>query len=506
MNASAQEPATGKPLESGLTAPAAAADGGTRTEQIPLFWTYGLLLAAVILFTGASAFGIYKLRHESEIAQTSSQATVWLVVSFEREYLILDQLLRRYEFGDPKLDADSLLTQFDVLWSRIELMQQGENARPLRQVESYHDVVPTTLGLLQRHENGLFEAVQARQPLPPDFLAEYYDLTSAIHGFMIDVHLNRSWTVDVREAQIKDTRLAIYLTLGATLTSSLILFVIVILQIRSRQKNLLRTLDALAQSKRDSNALREEVIYREKIEQERAKLLTDLEARNEELERYAYTISHDLKSPLYTIQGFTGFLERDLEKGQTANMPRDLGKIREAVQTMSNLLDDILSLSKVNLVQEAVQPVSLVDSVKNAMSSVSREINERGVIVNYETDLPVVTGEPQRLTEVFQNLISNAAKFMGEQKNPRIEIGASVDADWVRCYVRDNGIGIAEEYRERIFNLFERLDTHTQGTGIGLAIVKRIIDRHGGRIWIESSGIGSGTQFNFTLPRASQAT
>ncbi len=472
-------------------------------DQKPLTWTYGLLLMAVVLFAGATAYGIFKLRHESEIAQVSSQATVWLVVSFEREYLVLDNLLWRYLSGDPTLDGEAVLTQFDVLWSRIDLMQQGVNARPLHQLGAYHEVVPASLAMLNRHEASLFEAVEAGRPLPTEFLDAFRALAEPIHRFMIDVHLNRSWTVDVREAQIKDTRLAIYLTLAGTVTSTLILFAIVILQLRSRQGYLMRTLEALAQSKRDSNALREEVIYREQIEDERAGLLDDLEARNEELERYAYTISHDLKSPLYTIQGFTGFLERDLEQGGTEKLREDLAKIREAAQTMSKMLDDILNLSKLNLVQEGVQRVNLADAICRAMSSVSREISEGNVSIECASDLPVVSGEPQRVTEIFQNLISNAAKFMGEQENPLIEIGASVTGDWVECYVRDNGIGIDEEYRERIFNLFERLDTRTHGTGIGLAIVKRIIERHGGRIWIESDGPGKGCQFNFTLPLAS---
>ena len=111
--------------------------------------------------------------------------------------------------------------------------------------------------------------------------------------------------------------------------------------------------------------------------------------------------------------------------------------------------------------------------------------------------------EPQRLTEVFQNLIANATKFMGDQSQPLIEVGARVQDNWVQCYVTDNGIGIEPEYQERVFQLFERLDTSTQGTGVGLSIVKQIIERHGGSIEIRSVGQESGTTFEFTLPLAS---
>ena len=481
-----------------LTPPATHAAGGDRV----MTWTYALLILAVVLFTAASVFGVYKLREKTEDAATSSQATVWLVVSFEREYLKLGNMLSQYRLDPSAIDADTLLTQFDVFWSRIDLLQQGVNAEPLRQIGSHAEVVPATLDLLREYEQQVFDAVPAGRPIDPAFLGRFRALAEPIHRYAVDVHLNRSWVVDVREAQSADTRFAIHLTLVGTLASTLIIFAILLVQLRSRHGNLLRTMSALEQSRRDSKALRDEVVYRESVEAEREALLTDLESRNEELERYAYTISHDLKSPLYTIQGYTGFLERDAKKGHTGNMLGDLDKIKDAVDTMGKLLEDILNLSKVSLVAESMQRVPLADVVAGAMSLVQREISEHGVIVQYEPDLPQVEGDPQRLTEVFQNLIGNAAKFMGEQPRPLIEIGARIDGDWVECYVSDNGIGIASEYRERVFNLFERLDTRTQGTGIGLAIVKRIVERHGGRIWVESAGEGQGSRFGFTLPRA----
>ncbi len=467
-----------------------------------MVWTYALLILAVVMFTAASVYGVYKLREETEVAATSSQATVWLVVSFEREYLKLDNLLRQYQLDPGSLDADTLLTQFDVFWSRIDLLQRGVNARPLEHIESHDEVVPATLALLREYEQHLFDAIPEGLSIDPGFLERYRALALPIHRYAVDVHLNRSWVVDLREAQSADTRVAIYLTLTGTLLGTLIIFAILLVQLRSRHGNLIRTMSALEQSKRDSEALRDEVIYRESVEADREALLADLESRNEELERYAYTISHDLKSPLYTIQGYTGFLERDAKKGHTGNMLNDLEKIKDAVTTMGDLLEDILSLSKVSLAPESMQRVALGDVVTGAMSLVQREISDRGVIVRYEPDLPAVDGEPQRLTEVFQNLITNAAKFMGKQRKPLIEIGARANGDWVECYVRDNGIGIAAEYCDRVFNLFERLDKRTQGTGIGLAIVKRIIDRHGGQIWVESGGEGKGSCFRFTLPRA----
>ncbi|MDH3537938.1 MAG: HAMP domain-containing histidine kinase [Gammaproteobacteria bacterium] len=465
-----------------------------------LLWTYVLLTFAVLLFAAATAYGFLKMRQESDLAQYNSQAALWLVVSFEREYHILDSLLWRYAFGDPTLKSDDLLTQYDVLWSRIDLMEQGGQSRPLRHVESFDSAVTVAMQLVQKHEEAVFGAVQDGLPLPRSFVDEFRAMADPIHQFMIDTHLNRGWIADVRETQIRDTRLAIYLTLGGTLISTLTLFAIVIAQLKSRHGNLVSTMTALEQSERDRNALRDEVRRRKTVERERKLLMLDLEARNEELERYAYTISHDLKSPLYTIQGFTGFLEKDLAQGDNAKMRKDLNQIRDAVTTMSKLLDDILNLSRVNLSDEAAQQLSLADIVDDAIKLVAREIGEHNVEVRVQPNLPVVYSSPQRLTEVFQNLISNAAKFRGDQQTPIVEIGATLEGEWVLCYVRDNGIGIAPEYRDRVFNLFERLDNSAPGTGIGLAIVKRIIERLGGEIWVKSDGIGTGSRFEFSLP------
>ncbi len=465
--------------------------------------SYILLVAAILLFAVATAYGLYKLREESALARYESQATLWLVVSFEREYLKLDGLLLRYGSGDPDLDGEVVLTGFDVLWSRITLMQEGEHSRPLKQVGSYQDAVPTMLDILRNHENDVFDAVETGNPLPPDFLREYRSMAEAVHRFMINAHLDRAWSDQAREDLLRDSRVALYISLAGTIASVLLLFFIILLQLRGRHSLLLQTRNALVQSENDRSALSREIVLRKQAEDERMQLLDDLAARNDELERYAYTISHDLKSPLYTIQGYTGFLEKDLEQGRTGRALEDMGKVRDAVQTMSRLLDDILSLSKANLARESMTAVALDEIVERAISLVSREIDERGVAIEVEPNLPIVQAEPQRLTEVFQNLIANAAKFMGDQPQPVIEVGARVQDAWVHCFVSDNGIGIEPEYQERVFQLFERLDTSTQGTGVGLSIVKQIIERHGGSIEIRSVGQARGTTFEFTLPLAS---
>ena len=472
--------------------------GGSRI----LAGSYILLVAAILVFAVATAYGLYKLREESALARYESQATLWLVVSFEREYLKLDGLLLRYAAGDPTLDGEVLLTGFDVLWSRITLMREGEHSRPLLQVDSYDAAVPVMLEILRKYEVDVFGAVEAGDSLPPEFLRDYRSMADAVHRFMIDAHLDRSWSDQARQDLLRDSQMALYLSLAGMIMSVLLLFVIIVLHLRDRQGNLEQMRNALVQSEQDRNALSDEIARRKQAELERKQLLDDLAARNEELERLAYTISHDLKSPLYTIQGFTGFLEKDIEQGRADSALKDVVKVQQAAETMGRLLDDVLNLSKAHLAQESRASVALDDVVASAISLLSREIEERGVTIRVDPDLPSVHAEPQRLTEVFQNLIANATKFMGDQSQPLIEVGARVQDNWVQCYVTDNGIGIEPEYQERVFQLFERLDTSTQGTGVGLSIVKQIIERHGGSIEIRSVGQESGTTFEFTLPLA----
>jgi DNA-binding LacI/PurR family transcriptional regulator/signal transduction histidine kinase len=226
----------------------------------------------------------------------------------------------------------------------------------------------------------------------------------------------------------------------------------------------------------------------------------ELEVRNAELERFTYTVSHDLKSPLITIQGFLGFLERDAMAGDIVGIQEDIARISDATNRMRILLEELLELSRVGRLMNPPELIPLAELLEEAISLVAGRIKACGVQVVMASNLPAVYGDRRRLVEVMQNLLDNAAKFMGQQAKPRVEIGARTIEDEVMCYVRDNGVGILPQYHETIFGLFDRLDPSIEGTGIGLAVVKRIIEVHNGRIWVESEGNDRGTCFYFTLP------
>jgi PAS domain S-box-containing protein len=244
----------------------------------------------------------------------------------------------------------------------------------------------------------------------------------------------------------------------------------------------------------------QDITDRKRAETEREHLISELEARNAELERFTYTVSHDLKSPLITIGGFLGFLEKDALSGNIERLQADIRRIKEAADTMRRLLDDLLELSRIGRLINPAQQVPFAQIVREALALVEGQLTARGVEVTVAADLPSVYGDRARLVEALQNLLDNAAKFMGDQPQPHIIVGVRAQAVERVLYVQDNGIGIDPKYHQKVFGLFEKLDAAATGTGIGLALVNRIVEVHGGRIWVESNGPGQGTAFCFTLP------
>ncbi len=239
-------------------------------------------------------------------------------------------------------------------------------------------------------------------------------------------------------------------------------------------------------------------LLRAKSEQE--SLVAELEARNAELARFTYTVSHDLKSPLITIKGFMGYLAKDARSGNLEGLEEDIASISNAADKMQALLKDLLELSRIGRLMNPLEEVAFGELACEAVELVKGRLLEREVDLDIAPDLPTVFGDRARLREVVQNLVDNAVKFLGDQPKPRIEIGMRRDGDETVFFVRDNGMGIAPAYQQKVFGLFEKLDPASDGSGMGLAIVKRIVEVHGGRIWAESEGPGKGAAFCFTLP------
>ncbi|MBE0597038.1 MAG: response regulator [Desulfuromonadales bacterium] len=235
---------------------------------------------------------------------------------------------------------------------------------------------------------------------------------------------------------------------------------------------------------------------------ERKQKEQQLVEKNAELERFTYAVSHDLKSPLVTIKTFMGFLQQDLAAHDSEKIQKSMNYILTAADTMEKLLDELLQLSRVGRVINPPVPVSFRDLVDEALSTVAGSIAVRQVTIAVADGDVTLNGDRPRLVEIWQNLIDNAVKYMGGQKAPLIEIGIEADDDGPVFYVRDNGMGIEPPGQEKVFGLFEKLDASSKGTGMGLALVKRIVELYHGRIWFESAGRNRGVCFRFTLPQA----
>ena len=182
-------------------------------------------------------------------------------------------------------------------------------------------------------------------------------------------------------------------------------------------------------------------------------------------------------------------------------MVKDLAYIHGAADKMERLLNELLEFVRIGHARNAPEAVPLQEIVKEATELVAGQIAKRHVRIEITRDPVWLHGDRVRLVEVFQNLLDNAVKFLGDQPDPRIEVGAETEGGEVVLFVRDNGKGIDLRHSARLFGLFEKLDPNTPGSGIGLAMVRRIIEAHGGKIRAESAGPGKGTTFRFTLAK-----
>jgi len=253
---------------------------------------------------------------------------------------------------------------------------------------------------------------------------------------------------------------------------------------------------------REANAnLSVELDERRRAEQMLARYAEELERSNAELEQFAYVASHDLQEPLRMVASFTQLLGRRYRGKLDQDADEFISFAVDGANRMQHLINDLLAYSRVGTRGKPLVPTDCNAVFKQARDNLAKAVEETSTVI-YQAPLPVVLGDEVQLLQVFQNLIANAIKFRGPD-SPQIQVTADRQGtDWVFA-IRDNGIGIAPEHQERIFSIFQRLHQRSEypGTGIGLAICKKVVERHGGRIWVESQP-GKGSTFYFSIPEA----
>lgn len=241
------------------------------------------------------------------------------------------------------------------------------------------------------------------------------------------------------------------------------------------------------------------------LEQRVRQRTQEVEERSRELESFIYAASHDLRAPVLSIQGFANLLMRSHGRRLDVEAKQHLERIRSNAESMDALLRDLLEVSRIGRVQEAVEWVDSGEMVASVLRELEPETARSGVRVQVSGRLPMIAYSPRLLACVFRNLIGNAIKFMGDQPAPLVSIGCDRISEGYRFWVRDNGVGIRPEDQEKIFALFARANgTDAPGSGVGLAVVKRIVEAHRGKVWVESES-AAGSVFSFTITTATPA-
>ncbi|HMB14861.1 MAG TPA: GAF domain-containing sensor histidine kinase [Pelovirga sp.] len=227
-----------------------------------------------------------------------------------------------------------------------------------------------------------------------------------------------------------------------------------------------------------------------------------LSHKQAEMEQFVYGVSHDLKSPLITIRTFLAMLQQDLLNEDQHQVKEDLNYIDKAAGKIQQLLDSLLEYSHIDRKDVPAQTLSVAQQLEDCLSSLAGILQNHGIQVTVSNCSLELRGDPLHFSQIWQNLIENAVKYMGNQAQPQIEIGVTRQGQDQVFYVRDNGMGIKPEHCQRIFHLFSQLNSESGGSGLGLALVKKIVSNYQGRVWVESAGEGKGSCFRFTLPGA----
>ena len=465
--------------------------------------------ATLVLLVGLASFGQIQMAEDTaERAQFRDQIlrvalqvqnTALIAETAQRGYL----LTRDPRYLQPRAAAHlpPIEHQLDEL-TRLAASYPGQAELALR-------IARNTRLKLAEIESTLSAARSGRNPLPLVESGHGQDLTDAISS---DASVLIAEVREMREAESRKADLLARFAKWFIVVGNAIAFVLAaavtfwigkaFLEAHTASKNLAEHSWQLEEHARRLAA--QEHALAENLDQER-ELRLDLERANRalqrsnaDLEQFAYVASHDLRAPLRGIASLSDWLEEDLGERITPAVRKHIETLRGRVGRLDALITGIATYSRAGRREEEIETIAVADVVRDA---IDLSVPAGNVEVHVDTPLPTVRSQRTPLQQVFLNLVSNAVKH-GVAGGGKIEIGCADAGKYWRFSVRDDGPGIAHEYQERIFGLFQRLKSRdeVEGTGIGLALVKKLVERHGGRVWVDSS-LGQGATFSFTWPK-----
>lgn len=419
----------------------------------------------------------------------------WVFFQFEQEYRSLRDELREAKRYPKDIKPEALRERYEIFVSRLAVMQSMRISSFVEPLPKHAKTIKLIRQFIDHADAALSENSQAT--LTPDLivqlLTEMDPLVAPIHDMTLMTTQVMVKTVSRRNA---DARRQVHISIALTIFQGLLTLAFAIL--------LIRQLRSLEKRSHELGRATDEIRFLNSELEERVRQRTvQLEAANQELKAFSYSVSHDLRSPLKSIDGFSHLLTRIIGDKAGEKGAHYLNRIRDSVRQMGELIDGLLSLAQLSRDTMQIGQVDLTAIAASIGQGYRERDPDRPVNLHIQSAM-LVTGDHRQLLVVVQNLLGNAWKFTSRQALAEIEVGSQPGKAGETVYfVKDNGAGFDMTYAEKLFGTFERLHSPSDfpGTGIGLATVKRVIDRHGGRIWAESKP-NEGATFYFTLSTA----
>ncbi|CDS52703.1 sensory box histidine kinase [Polaromonas sp. CG9_12] len=446
----------------------------------------------IAVFMAIGAIQTHQIKHIDNSIHYNEENISWVYFQLEHEYLMLADSLRQAERYPEKINPEALRERYEIFLSRFSLMQSIRISPFVAPLPEQTPKVRLIEQFIRQADGFLSENSQAA--LTPGaivkLLRQVEPLGDPIHDITLRISQVMVTTIGQRNAAAREQ---VYISIALTVFQGLLTLAFAAMLIRQ-----LRSLEKRSHELR--RATDEILLLNGELEERVRQRTAQLEAANQELEAFSYSVSHDLRSPLKTIDGFSHLLARTVGDKPGEKAAHYLNRIRSGVQQMGDLIDGLLFLAQLSRDKLQCTEVDLADIARNIEKECRERDPERQAQVVIQDTMPI-TGDQRLLSVILQNLLGNAWKFTSRRELACIEVGSQPGKAGETVYfVKDNGAGFDMAYASKLFGTFQRLHSPSDflGTGIGLATVKRVIDRHGGRVWAEGRE-NEGAIFYFTL-------